>query len=64
MSDCECPIGADWDDDTDVCESTNPDGKPFVCTRPAGHDGQHKACAMVDADAEEYHPVATWESEE
>lgn len=42
--------------DGEYCEADVPDhGETFVCTRAAGHDGEHAACGITDDE----HPIAT-----
>lgn len=56
---CCTAAEAEWPDDehglpADFC---NARGRGLLCTRPAGHDGEHKACEP------NRHEVETWEGD-
>jgi hypothetical protein len=54
MTDCVCQHSED------MCASKwTPDGDrlPWVCNKPAGHDGRHMACGLT-------HAVAMWTEEQ
>ncbi|WP_148708253.1 hypothetical protein [Haloferax sp. Atlit-12N] len=55
MSECDCPLEGDSyaTATPDACNETDETGD-FMCSKPAGHDGPHAACNVVE------HPSKVW----
>lgn len=50
---CDCPMDGSSDGSLDRCNEENTTG--LMCSKPAGHDGPHAACSVVE------HPKEVWD---
>lgn len=58
-NECGCNLENDWtDEEAEAGECLEESGAAHYCSKPAGHDGPHAACAVTE------HPQEVWADDE